>query len=388
MRRALLFLILATGCAHAPRWSIEPQPRALLADPARDPRLVVRASGAIFSLVARRNPAGGHDAVLLSSDSGGDSFSGRQVLNAVPGEVRSHGESAPRLLLGPRSELYALWVGDEGMRLARSLDYGRSFAAPTALPLGDEPSFFAAEVSPQGVLMVAWFGDHEGATHLKMIRSTDRGASWSQPRRVTSNVCPCCRPALAADAAGRWYLSWRGVQEGQLRELFASLSTDGGESWSVPAQVARDGWKINGCPHSGPALLTSGDRLFIAWFSAGSGTGQLYWSQAPLGTTAFESRRVLSGEVRDPNHPSLAAANGQVFAAFQGRDPVLREGWGTVRVFLTELRDGVSPEALPEGSGSASYPELRSAGARNWVVAWTELAGEGTRIQYARAAQR
>ena len=219
----------------------EPEPAALVSVPARDPKLVVRASGTIYALVAERAPEGGLDARLYRSEDGGDRFGEPLTLNAVPGEVSSHGEAAPKLLLGPRSELYAFWVGKGALRFSRSTNYGKSFEPPVKLPVGSDlaPTFFTAEVSPDGALLVAWLGQlpaeatAPGTSLLLAASSSDRGATFSAPSVVARSVCPCCRPALAGAAKGTWFVAWRQVTEGQVRDLVAARSSDGGSAGAM-----------------------------------------------------------------------------------------------------------------------------------------------------------
>jgi hypothetical protein len=372
----------------------EPEPRRLLDAPSREPHLVVRASGDVFALLVRPAEGGGADLVLVNSGDGGDHFGSPAVINTVPGEVRSHAGGTPRLLLGPRSEFYAVWAGKGALRVAKSTTYGRSFAPPVDVPTGSDgaPSFFTAELAPDGTLLLAWLGSVAGrapapGTSFVSVAATRDGARFEVFPGVGSSVCPCCRPALAADAEGRWFLSYRTVREG-IRDMAVQSSTDRGKSWSPPVPVSEDGWRIDGCPHSGPALALTGGQLHVAWYSEGEGVPRLYWTRSPAGQLAFEPRRRLSEALLDANQPSLAVQGGAVYAAFQGRDAQAREGWAPVGVYVRRMSDGAPPPVrVPGGSGSASFPELKSLGAGRWIVAWSNLDKASTAMA-ARARQR
>ena len=39
-------------------------------------------------------------------------------------------------------------------------------------------------------------------------------------------------------------------------------------TWTAPAPVHRDGWKIGGCPTNGPAVAARGRDVAVAWFTA------------------------------------------------------------------------------------------------------------------------
>jgi (2Fe-2S) ferredoxin len=401
-RAALLAAVVLAACESAqtmpePALRFEPDPRPLVAVAARDPSLHVLPSRTIVALVAVAAPQGGYDVAVATSHDGGDTFTPPRTLNDVAGEVMAHGESAPVLLVGPREEWYALWAAaspaGRGLRLARSDDWGRSFDAPRAIDTGGEGAmFFHAAITADGTLIVVWLahaGAHDGprgSGALAIALSRDRGETFTPPRPVATSVCACCRPAVHAGPDGTWYLAWRDVTPELVRDVVVARSTDGGATWSEPAAVSADGWRLDGCPHSGPALAATADGLFVAWYSEAEGRAAAYWSHAADGA-AFAPRRALGGDLLDANHPRLAVAGGRVLAAFQARPPDERAGWGVTGVYVRALVPGDGDGAaapVARGDGSAGYPAIASLGAGRTLVAWTDTAEGGTRALLAR----
>ncbi len=90
--------------------------------------------------------------------------------------------------------------------------------------------------------------------HIAVLRSTDRGVTWSGPfiveksnsigvfdpksrRRIRSGQVV---PSIAADpAAGKLYVTWQDARfsNGTREGIALSVSTDGGVTWSAPTQV-------------------------------------------------------------------------------------------------------------------------------------------------------
>jgi len=374
--------------------TFEPTPQALLADPSSDPSIVVRASSQVFALVLRGRDGGGGDLVMVRSDDAGDHFGDPLAIGAAPGEVRAHVGGTPRLLLGPRSELYAVWATPQALEVARSTDYGKSFGAPVPVPMrgARAPSFFDAAVAPDGTLLLAWLGrvpnkpTPKGTAGVSVASSRD-GVHFDVAPGVASGACPCCRPALAADSQGRWFLSFRTVRAG-IRDMVAMVTADRGGTWSAPVPVSRDGWRIDGCPHSGPALAVVNGALYVAWYSEAGGAPRLYWTRSPTARLAFAPRRRLSGALLDANQPALAVQGDQVFAAFQARDPHARGGWAPTGIYLRRLADGAAPPSrVPSGAGGAHGARLASMGAGRWAVVWTQQ-GQGATAELARARTR
>lgn len=387
IRTAGVWLLAGVLWSQAPV-AFEAAPRPVASG--RDPALAVRASGAVSLLAAE-----GGDLWLLTSFDGADSFEQRVRVNDIPGEVTSHGENSPRLHMRGHGEVYCLWQARSGeaggslLRLARSRGWGESFeksvvvdpAAPAA------QAFATLNVSPEGTVYVAWLdgrdrgSGHSGSAALFLARSQDRGRSFQPSIRVAASVCPCCRPAIAFTGPDTVHVAFRGVTAEQVRDIYVATSRDGGASWNEPVLVSRDNWRIHGCPHSGASLATLGGRLFVSWYTAGDGNSALYYSWSDDGARSFAPRRLLSGSIKDPNHPQLLAGADSILAVFQGREPDRDQGWGKIGVYYREIGAGgeTSPlTRLQPFQASASYPTIAFGPPDQLFVAWTEPAGESS----------
>jgi hypothetical protein len=401
---ALGTLALLAGCSEGPESKVifESRPKPMAKEAARDPQILVRASGAISVLAVEPAAGGGSDLRLHVSPSGGDLFEPGPRINRIPGSVRSHGEGTPVLLEGKGGKFYAVWLGRRGegqrgnvIRVARSDDFLRSFGPPVELgaPVGrgPGPAFFDAEVAPDGTVIVAWLGPGPddsipGSSHVLISSSADQARNFSAPASASPDVCPCCRPGLEADAKGRWFLAWRAMDDQDIRDLVIAASSDRGQSWSPAQPVPGPSWKIDGCPHSGPSLEMMDGKLFAAWYTEATGQSRLYWSSSSDGAVTFSPAEDIAGEILDPNHPQLAVIDDKLFVTFQGRDPVEEASWGASRPFVRDLSAGAasSPVAVPAGTGSSAYPVLSGLGAGRMVVAWTDTGDAGSAILAAR----
>ena len=390
MRTRLLAVLVAlsSACHRGPSFTFE-QPGRSLGEHTADPVGLVRASGHIAELVTE--VAGeGRDLVLHHSD-GGDAYQRGERVNEIAGEVVSRAEATPQLLAGPGMRLCALWLARPagsagGIRLRCSRDFGEHWQAAVTVPTGSgrPPSFFAGAVSPSGALVVTWFA--HGATGLPgtaqlWLASSEDGAFFAPPGRIAIDVCPCCRPALAG-ARGTLYLAYRGVDARSCRDIVARKSGDGGRTWSDPVRVSRDDWRVDGCPHSGPALAADGDRLAVAWLTVADERSRLFWAESRDGGRQFTPRRPLGARVLDPNHPSLAFLAGNLIATYEARDADEADGWGTRRAWLEDVE---SRTVLPvPGSGGAGYPRLAALSAGALLTSWTQREGEVTQARLSR----
>ncbi len=363
----------------------ETRPRAVAAG--SFPQIGARVTGDLSLLTVK-----GGDLWYLNSPDGGDSFPARVQVNETPHEVMAHGENMPILVLRSMRELYVAWQAHAGkaegsvLRLARSTDWGLTFSKPVSVDPGSEAQgFYTMSVSPRGEVYVAWLDgrDRGAGTGLYIARSTDHGLSFQKSVRVTSKVCPCCRPSLAFGDGAMVYISWRGVAHGDIRDVQVASSADAGGTWSEPSGVAEDNWHLNGCPHSGASLAVLGKRLFIAWHTVRQDSGQLFLAWSDDGGKTFSPRVNLRGTVLDANHPSLVAHGGRIGVVFQGRDPAENTGWGKQNAYYREIdAQGKLSELAKLGhlEGSVNYPELLYGEPDHVFVAWHETSDTDSRV--------
>ncbi len=349
----------------------------------RDPMLSVRASGALSLMKFDKG-----DLWVQTSFNGGDTFEPGVRVNDVPGEVSSHGESSPQMQVRTRGEFYCLWQSRRGeregsiLRFARSTNWGESFSKAIDVDTtSPSQSFFTMSVSPKGVIYAAWLDGRDrgkgraGTSAVYLARSANRGVSFEKPVRVALDVCPCCRPNIAFAGERSVYVAWRGVLDGNVRDIFVASSSDEGATWSTPARVAEDNWVLNGCPHSGASMAAIGKRLFIAWHAVRDKQAVLSLAHSDDGGRTFSRRFLVSEGVLDPNHPFFSTVGDRLALVFQGRPAGRAQGWAPVNVYYREV-DGdarLSPlQTVGQAGGSASYPVFAFEEPERLYVAWTE----------------
>jgi hypothetical protein len=385
---SLILLSLLPACRREAAFTFEDPGRSLGMRTA-DPVALVRPSGHIAGLTTE-SAGDGNDLVVHHSQDG-DGYRRGERVNEVAGEVASRAEATPQLLAGPGMRLCALWLarpasGEGGLRLRCSRDFGERWQPAVEVPAGPgrPPSFFAGAVSPSGAMVVTWFV-HEasglpGSAQLWLASSAD-GVTFTPGRRIALDVCPCCRPVLAA-GQGALFLAYRAVDAESYRDVVLRRSGDDGTTWSDPVYVSRDKWQIDGCPHSGPALVVSKDHLAVAWLTVAESRARLFWAESHDGGRSFTPREPLGSGLPDPNHPSLAILDGKLVAAYEARDPAEGNTWGARRAWLEDL-ESRTRRAIPS-SGGASYPRLAALSAGAVLVTWTGRESEGTQARFSR----
>ncbi len=352
-------------------------------------QLMLETSESMKFIYAAYQEKGGQDLLYLSSHNVGDTFSKPYPVNQVPGEVSAHGENGPLLRKGTGIGVFAVWQGGKDIKFARSMNFGRSFSP--AIKVNDEEgegyrSFQAMEVGPDGTIYVAWLDGRDkknnppGTGSLYIAKSVDQGGSFGKNIKVSGAICPCCRPAIAFDDKGTVFISWRHVYEGDNRIVVVSRSQDQGETWSEKVRVTQEGWKINGCAHSGPAMGFADGTLFVTWFTGVDNRSSLRGALSADGGNSFQFLGDIHGEVLDANHPAIQMVGKEAWVIFQGRERDRDDGWAKIRPWIMKISATgrwSQPEKVPFLGKSASYPSLFAGTGGRIYATWTERAEDG-----------
>ena len=380
-----------------PRWSFESRWRTPIPEPGtiRDPSIVLRAERALTIVAVvvpsatgpgdpHGNNPGAADLVAWTSQDGGDSFGPGVRINPKGSVVAGTGETAPALALGPKGLCVAYeerLPGGSGTRLVSSWSaMGTQWSEPTSLEEKGVPSsngYVSLGAGADGTMAVAWLDgrrkDPRGPD-LMLAISPDNGRTWTNAKALAAGACPCCRPGVAVAPDGRIAVTYRNVEPGNIRDIFMTTSSDGGRTFSSPRLVARDGWRLDGCPHSGAPVAFHDGRWHVVWYSGGRGPREagLRHASADARTAGFGPPGLVGGSTLDPNHPMLLSAGGTLNATFQAR-PARGDGWEPYAAHLTRLAGPVPSDKTPTECSAAGigvhYPRsVQDATGRIWMV--------------------
>lgn len=234
---------------------------------------------------------------LRRSDDGGKHFTTVTRVNAEPALIAADGENRPKLGFGPRGEIYVSWTQllaetpfAGHVRLARSLDTGGlRFAPPVTVNADTDPvshRFDSLLVDPRGFVHVFWLDKRDqhrarsrgvGYQGAALYHAVSTDGLHFEERKIADHSCECCRIAAALDIDGVPVVLWRHVFDDNIRD-HALMRLDGR---SPLVRASHDGWRLDGCPHHGPALSIGPDGVYhLAWFTGAPGRAGLYYRRA------------------------------------------------------------------------------------------------------------
>jgi hypothetical protein len=331
---------------------------------------------------------------------------------AQPDEVHPHGESSPRLVVGPANRSAIVWPNNikvEGrkwpaamLRFSRSDDGGQTWSKP--ITLNDDTTgalvshqFHGATLVGDSGLTVAWLDERAAAVpiaagadghaehaaepdaQIYLTTSADFGRSWGPNRNAWAAACPCCRVSLARSIDGQAVAGWRKHFPGNVRDVVtATISEQPGE----PERVHPDDWAYEGCPHSGPAIATGADTsTHVVWYNGKQGAAGVYYARQVDGRSTGPAVPLVQGQALGVAHPAVVSLPmGGALAAYD----VSPEGKRMIRVAQLRPSGEVAVQQQVPGSEEGKYPQVAVLDSGTAVIGWTEARGEGSTIRLAR----
>jgi subtilisin family serine protease len=277
----------------------------------------------------------GHPGVYRSTNEGAswsDAGVGGGVAGILPdppgfiwGSRNTSGELAggdPALAWGLGNDVYYGFIAFNdvassagGVYVSKSTDAGLTWGAPVLVQANSETEFqdkdyVAIDGNPgspfSGRVYMSWTrfqnSTHGGrAIAAPIVLSySDNGAAWSSPKVVSAPGSSCNQgsiPAVAPDAT--LYVAWWNCDATPQRILVAK-STDGGDSFSAPVQVAQVATIPSPLPPSSfrtnsfPAIATDAtdpDLVYVTWASdpAGADDADVFFSRSTDGGSTWSA---------------------------------------------------------------------------------------------------
>ncbi len=149
-------------------------------------------------------------------------------------------------------------------------------AASLPLNVSRSPGFTALAGPPRidsaGTIHLVHDDDTQNVTGDDVVyrRSTDRGITWSVPLKVSANAAAATSGVLALDAAGNPYVAYTS-QNGSTGEIWVTRSTDHGATFQPPARVS-----VAGRNADLPAIAVDANRnVVVAFFDQDPTSGLL-----------------------------------------------------------------------------------------------------------------
>lgn len=381
---------------------------------AAEPAVAADANGNVYVVYVEHGADKSADLYCQKFDASQNPAGGKKRVNPEAGQATAWFGDAPQIKVGRNNQIFISWTARientknpnaTNLYLSVSADGGNSFAAPVKVNDDAAPAshgIHSLAVGKNDEVYLAWLDErnvksenqakiydeelnspapefqfvkaHHNANSNQAAKpkreikteaaepnsevffaaSVDGGRTFSANKKLSGEVCPCCKTALAVAPDGRIYVSWRQVLTGDFRHIAVASSTDGGDNFTKPIIVSDDQWQINACPVSGAAMVAGeNNSLKIAWFTAGkAGTPGLYWAESKDGGASFSPRASVAEEAivgtsqmyfdERKNYFLVWAANGKIFTESISSESIKGEA--------REFGEGETPASVLAGN--------------------------------------
>ena len=246
----------------------------------------------------------------------------------------------PDLTVDDTGTLYAVWnarfgggpqMDDTAVFLSKSTDRGRTFSVTELSPATETFRYpameWTAEGGPEGTLHLVYEAETpQEVTWVHDVyheRSTDGGATWSEPARLSDDPAGALtgqyHPDLAVAPDGRVDVSWwdfRNDNGNFATDVYLTTSEDNGASWSANVRVTdrsvgrRTGvWYGNADIRQPPGMAALDALTLVAWDDTRNGDEA---SQTQDIYSSIVQHEPIGGSTSSPAWFWLAAASGLV----------------------------------------------------------------------------
>ena len=209
----------------------------------------------------------------------------------------------------------------------------------------------------------------------------DRTGALTTERAAAHGTCECCRLAVTRLSDGRPLVMWRHVFDGERDHALGMFDGDD----FVFRRASFEQWRIDGCPHHGPALVADdADGIHAAWFSgAPEASGVFYrrfgldWFNRNSNVAPEDSEPLAIGDPdRLPSHPALASFGAEIVLAwreFDGEQHLIQVSHSTDRG-----TNWKQTRTVARHSGPVDHPALLVRDGEFWL-SW-HVPGHGHRL--------
>jgi hypothetical protein len=200
--------------------------------------------------------------------------------------------------------------------LVRSFDGGMTFSNPFQVDnIADSISRFPTmSIDDDGQPIVAFmkFDNSFMDSRWVLTRSNDFGSTFITDFKASgwnssAAVCDCC-PGAVTNSGDTVMMLYRD-NNNNIRDMWAGMSVDNGNSISSGIPVDQNNWMIMSCSASGPDGVIVGDSLYTVYMSGANGNTRVYFSATEINSSGSNGNPITGnfGGLSTQNYPRIAA---------------------------------------------------------------------------------
>ncbi len=197
-------------------------------------------------------------------------------------------------------------------------EIGHGFEEISVAPNGDVTVLW---LDARDLVAAKQAGVKRSGSSIYYAFSTDAGKTFSHEKKLADNACECCRIATTSKPDSTVVVLWRHVFEGSERDHnIAEIPIVGTKPEPHRATFGR--WVIDGCPHHGAALASGGEGkdwwgYHMAYFDGNDKKPGLYYSRMDGVAWASSPAKKFGDNTKQAGHPAILSSGDTVWLAWR-----------------------------------------------------------------------
>lgn len=264
---------------------------------------------------------GSSEILYARSADGGLTFS-------TPVNISNDAETSVKVELAvDGTNIYAVWVDDSGLWVARSTNSGATFGKTFQLAAaGFAPTSPQITVGANNRVHVVFQQGNGTTAQVNYMRSDDMGMTFSTPLGLSALANKSTNPSVAADKVGHVYVAWTDLAG--TGEIFMSISSDGGASFAPRFNVTNN----SGISIAPDLTVDAAGILYMVWQDTTPGNYEgMFTHSTNFGATFGGQINMAPSQLGSLITHVAADSKGNIFAVWDDNrfgtfDPVVAVG--------------------------------------------------------------
>lgn len=297
-----------------------------------DEPCIITDQAGVIHVIWYLNDSANKEIFYKRSTDGGTTWSGITQLTWNSGN-----SSDPSVAADSANRIHVVWKdgtpGNDEVFYKHSTDSGATWSAPTRLTWSTGSTMDPAVAADTGTGIHVVYSDYKsGGRDIYYKQSTDSGSTWSAITRLCWSFSNSDKPSIAVDAGGGVHVVWEDYSAMNY-EIYYKRSTDGGATWS---SLTRLTW--NSGESQAPAICAdSGTGIHVMWYDNSPGNYEIYYKRSTDGGATWLGTNRFTWNTGWTYFPSIAAdSSGGIHAVWDDDTNISPN----IEVFYRESTDG------------------------------------------------
>ena len=197
---------------------------------------------------------------------------------------------------------------------------------------------------------------------------------------LDEKVCDCCNTATAIGPNDELIVAYRDRTDEEIRDISIKRWVKE-EGWLPSIRVAKDDWKIAGCPVNGPAIDIFENTLGITWYTGKDEEGKVFMAFSDDKRESFGTPIRIDTENATGRVDMVMLSKTEAIVLWmepQGEDEVIQ----LMKVHANGTKNTPVTISKTSAARASGFPQLEKVG-NMLFVAWTVTSGANSKIEMA-----